>query len=58
MVASHNFDLNTARSYGFKTAFVSRPAEWGPKAPPDPIPHNNDNDIAVNDFFELAEKLT
>jgi 2-haloacid dehalogenase len=57
MVACHNFDLNAARSCGFKTAFIRRPAEWGPEAPPDPIPHN-DNDIVVNDFFELAERLT
>lgn len=57
MVSCHNFDLNSARSCGFKTAFIHRPAEWGPEDPPDPIPHN-DNDIIVNDFYELAERLT
>jgi 2-haloacid dehalogenase len=38
MVACHNFDLDAARGEGYQTAFVHRPAEWGPAGPPDPIP--------------------
>lgn len=56
MVACHNFDLNAARSCGFKTAFVHRPAEWGPEGPPDPIPHP-ENDIVVDGFEALADRL-
>lgn len=54
MVACHNFDLDAARSCGFRTAFVKRPAEWGPAGPPDPDPHPG-CDIVVDDFMALAE---
>lgn len=57
MVACHNFDLNAARACGFRTAFVHRPAEWGPEGPPDPTPHP-DNDIVVDGFEALAERLS
>jgi 2-haloacid dehalogenase len=56
MVACHNFDLDAARSQGFKTAFVRRPDEWGPEGPPDPEP-NPANDIIVDDFPSLARAL-
>jgi len=56
MVACHNFDLDAARSQGFKTAFVRRPDEWGPDGPPDPEP-NPANDIIVDDFPGLARAL-
>ncbi len=56
MVACHNFDLDAAKSVGFKTAFVRRPDEWGPAGPPDPIP-NPHHDIIVEDFPELATSL-
>ncbi len=56
MVACHNFDLDAARSQGFKTAFVRRPDEWGPAGPPDPEP-NPANDIIVDDFPSLARAL-
>ena len=56
MVACHNFDLNAARSCGFKTAFVRRPDEWGPQGPPDPTPHPG-CDIVVDGFDALADKL-
>jgi 2-haloacid dehalogenase len=39
MVACHNFDLNATREAGYRTAFIGRPAEWGPAGPRDPIPH-------------------
>ena len=56
MVACHNFDLNAARSCGFKTAFVRRPTEWGPQGPPDPTPHP-DCDMVVDRFEALADTL-
>ncbi len=56
MVACHNFDLNAARSVGFKTAFVRRPDEWGSAGPPDPEP-NPEHDLIVDGFEELAEAL-
>jgi len=56
MVACHNFDLDAARGEGYQTAFVHRPAEWGPAGPPDPIP-NTKTDIVVAGFAELAGHL-
>jgi 2-haloacid dehalogenase len=56
MVACHNFDLDGARGEGYRTAFVRRPAEWGPAGPPDPVP-NPATDLVVAGFAELAEHL-
>ena len=56
MVACHNFDLNAARSCGYKSAFVRRPAEWGAESPPDPVP-DPAHDFAVDGFAELADRL-
>lgn len=56
MVACHNFDLDAARSQGFKTCFVRRPDEWGPPGPPDPTP-NPACDLVVDTFGELADRL-
>ncbi len=56
MVACHNFDLNAARACGYKSAFVKRPAEWGPGGPPDPTP-NPAHDLIVDTFPELADRL-
>jgi 2-haloacid dehalogenase len=56
MVACHNFDLDAAKSQGFKTAFVRRPDEWGPAGPPDPKP-NPQHDIIADDFPDLARQL-
>ena len=56
MVACHNFDLNAARACGYKSAFVKRPAEWGPAGPPDPTP-NPAHDLIVETFPELAHRL-
>lgn len=56
MVACHNFDLDAAKSRGYKTAFVKRPDEWGDDRPPDPEP-NTIHDIIVDDFPSLAAKL-
>ena len=56
MVACHNFDLNAARGCGYKSAFVRRPAEWGPAGAPDPTP-NPAHDIVADDFPALAAAL-
>lgn len=56
MVACHNFDLNAAQDAGMRTAFVRRPLEWGPEAPPDPLP-NRAYDHIVDGFDELAGAL-
>lgn len=56
MVACHNFDLDAAKTQGFRTAFVRRPDEWGAAGPPDPEP-NPAHDIIVDDFPGLAEAL-
>ena len=56
MVACHNFDLNAAKSVGYKTAFIRRPDEWGFESPPDPEP-NPEHDIIVDTFSELVEAL-
>jgi len=56
MVACHNFDLDAARGEGYRTAFVRRPAEWGPAGPPDPVP-NPACDLVVDGFAELADRL-
>jgi 2-haloacid dehalogenase len=56
MVACHNFDLMAAREAGYRSAFVQRPAEWGPAGPPDPTP-NPAHDVVVSDFAELARRL-
>jgi 2-haloacid dehalogenase len=56
MVACHNFDLDAVRGEGYRTAFVRRPAEWGPAGPPDPVP-NPATDIVVGGFAELADHL-
>jgi len=56
MVACHNFDLDAAKSRGYKTAFVKRPFEWGAGGPPDLEPTAT-HDIIVDDFPALAAKL-
>ena len=56
MVACHNFDLDAAKTQGFRTAFVRRPDEWGAAGPPDPEP-NPAHDLIVDDFPGLAAAL-
>ncbi len=56
MVACHNFDLDAAKSCGFKSAFVRRPDEWGHEAPPNPEP-NAHHDFVADDFPDLARQL-
>ena len=56
MVACHNYDLDSARREGYRTAFVRRPTEWGPTGPPDPT-LNPACVLVVDGFAELASAL-
>ena len=56
MVAAHNGDLHAARARGMRTAFVARPAEYGPDQTEDLEP-DSDWDVVAGDFHELAAKL-
>jgi 2-haloacid dehalogenase len=56
MVAAHLGDLGAAKSVGLRTAFVTRPMEYGPDGKPDLQP-NASVDIAARDFNDLATKL-
>ncbi len=56
LVAAHNYDLAAARRHGFKTAFVARPTEYGPRQSRDFKPES-DWDFVAEDFADLASKL-
>lgn len=56
MVTTHNNDLKAAHEYGFRTAFVRRPDEWGGERPPSPDP-DPVADLVANDFSDLANQL-
>lgn len=56
MVAAHVDDLAAARTRGLRTAYVHRPRERGPAAPPPPAT-DPDADLTVTDLTELAERL-
>src|SRR4029450_338367 len=56
MVAAHLGDLRAAKNVGLRTAFVTRPVEFGPDGKPDLQP-NASVDIAARDFNDLAAKL-
>ncbi len=56
MCAAHRDDLNAARSFGLRTAFIHRPAEYGPaRAADTALP--GDFDIVANDIGNLADQL-
>jgi 2-haloacid dehalogenase len=56
LVAAHNYDHRHARSHGMRTAYVNRPAEFGPGQTKD-IAAEDDWDIVVNSFTALADVL-
>ncbi|HEV2300392.1 MAG TPA: haloacid dehalogenase type II [Stellaceae bacterium] len=56
MVAAHNGDLAAAAAHGMKTAFVARPAEYGPHQSRDTKPEH-DFTIVARDFEDLAAQL-
>ena len=56
MVAAHEHDLQSAKKYGLRTAYVHRPLEHGPgKAAP--APSKDRYDIVAASFLDLAEQL-
>jgi 2-haloacid dehalogenase len=56
MVAAHNYDLAAARSHGMRTAFIPRPAEYGPGQTSDLAPES-DWDVVARDMEDLASSL-
>ncbi len=56
MVAAHTDDLLAAQALGFKTAFVSRPLEFGPSGRAEEA-EGTPFDISARDFLDLAVKL-
>ena len=56
MVAAHNNDIEAAQKLGLKTAFVARPAEYGPLQVRD-FKAEGDWDIVARDFNDLAAQM-
>ncbi|MGO9212080.1 MAG: haloacid dehalogenase type II [Terriglobales bacterium] len=56
LVAAHNYDLAAARSHGYRTAFVARPTEYGPRQKKDFGPEDA-WDYAATSLEDLAEKM-
>jgi 2-haloacid dehalogenase len=56
MVAAHNDDLKAASALGFRTAFVGRPTEHGPKQTRD-LRAEHAFDVVASDFLDLADRL-
>ncbi|MEM7008818.1 MAG: haloacid dehalogenase type II [Thermodesulfobacteriota bacterium] len=56
MVAAHRYDLDAAGELGFRTAYVSRPLEFGPDGLTDEA-HDMRYDIIAQDMNDLAQKL-
>ena len=56
MVACHKYDLEAARAFGMRTAFVARPLEFGAGARPDVAPEPW-FDVYASSFVELADAL-
>ena len=56
MCAAHRDDLDAAKAIGFRTAYISRPLEFGPVGKSDE-PQDMSYDIVAGDIIELADKL-
>ena len=56
LAAAHNNDLHAARTAGLATAFIARPAEYGPGQVSDLVPEDT-WDLSVASIPELARKL-
>jgi 2-haloacid dehalogenase len=56
MVAAHLGDLRAAKGVGLKTAFVTRPLEYGPDGKPD-VKADASVDLSARDFNDLATQL-
>jgi len=56
LVAAHNDDLEAARSFGLKTAFIARPTEYGPDQKTD-LKAEDDWDIIADSIEGVADAL-
>ena len=56
MVAAHLGDLRAAKTVGLRTAFVTRPLEYGPDRTPD-LKADFPVDISATDFNDVASQL-
>ena len=56
MVAAHLGDLRAAKQVGLRTAFVTRPKEFGPEGKPD-LKGDASVDLSATDFNDLAAQL-
>ena len=56
LVAAHNDDLDHARSHGLKTAFVARPAEYGPEQKAD-LKADGNWDFVTDSIEGVADAL-
>lgn len=56
MVACHKYDLTAAAALGFRTAFVSRPWEFGESGVVN-VSYEDVFDINARDFIDLADQL-
>jgi 2-haloacid dehalogenase len=56
MVAAHAGDLLSAKQSGLRTAFVSRPLEFGPERQGDTV-QEGEVDVVASDFIDLAARL-
>ena len=56
LVAAHPDDLTAAKACGLRTAFVSRPMEFGPTSRGHVV-GRDDFDVIVNDFNAVAQRL-
>jgi len=57
MVAAHHNDLETARDYGLRTAYIERPLEFGTNNIKDVSPRA-ENDFHATDFIDLDRQLS
>jgi 2-haloacid dehalogenase len=57
LVAAHPGDLDSAKSFGLRTAYVHRPLERGPDAEPWDPPEAGRFDFIAMDFHDLASQL-
>ena len=56
MVAAHSGDLRAAAQVGLRTAFVTRPLEYGPNGKPD-LKAASPVDLSATDFNDLARQM-
>ncbi len=57
LAAAHNGDLQAAAREGMRTAFIARPAEYGPRQQGRDLRADPGIDVAARDLGELADRL-